>query len=585
MVNEAVPSGTTNAPPSDTPVPVLYRYTDGTQSWKTWLGGPDVPTTAGLSMSPDMNGDLVYSVEAGLYGAYFVVTDYTTDYAGHFGDSIQYVNEQGALQQITGATSSWGCSHNTGIAFEAAEAAPFASICAEDQGAIWLNTKTQGMTNNGVKISNENTTNGGSGEPMGGMSGSYSGLARFASTTDYIFAWVSRGAVDLTENTWMGSGYTHSLNRTNPRNVAIALFTDKYTKVGPEATSEMGVADGDSQVNWISTGSNDCSNAHAATFGTSDALVTWEEIENPICDYVAMGCRGQFSGSYFQQVDSTGAKVGAPFSDMDTYVAGDMVTMSNGSICWPYVSMTWDLSQPVPYAGSTFTTKNMSFACMNLDGSSGSSTTAVSSTAAGTAAPTVVAPVSSISSSATLVSPISSATSASVASTVPTTLVTSARSSSIAQAVSSSLVTTEAIIPISSAAASQSSTSDEDGDNCDDSGEDESSTANVATSSAASPVVSAAATVTDPSSSSEDGDGYDDAGEDESSTVNVATSSTTLPVVSATATASTVAPTLPTPSNTGKAGNDASAWAELYAWLAAWISRLEKMVETEASQH
>jgi hypothetical protein len=58
--------------------------------------------------------------------------DYTGGAAGHFGDSIQYVDDSGKLTQISGASSSWGCSHNTGIAFEAADAPPYASICAED---------------------------------------------------------------------------------------------------------------------------------------------------------------------------------------------------------------------------------------------------------------------------------------------------------------------------------------------------------------------------------------------------------------------------------------------------------------------
>ena len=83
------------------------------------------------------------------------------------------MNETGILQTIEGASSAWGCSHNTGIAFEAADEPPFASICAEDQGAIWLNTQTQGMSNDGVKISNENTTNGGSGEPSKPISQSF----------------------------------------------------------------------------------------------------------------------------------------------------------------------------------------------------------------------------------------------------------------------------------------------------------------------------------------------------------------------------------------------------------------------------
>ncbi|PYI07030.1 hypothetical protein BO78DRAFT_386444 [Aspergillus sclerotiicarbonarius CBS 121057] len=402
LTNEAMPSGTTNAPPSDTPVPVLHRYTDGKETWKTWLGGPDVHTSDGLSASPDMNGDLVYSESAGLYGAYFVVTDYSGDASGHYGDSIEYVADNGTLVTIAGASSSWGCSHNTGIAFEAADEPPYASICAEDQGAIWLNTQTQGMTNDGVKISNENTTNGASGEAMGGMSGSYSGLARFADSSRYIFAWVSRGAVDVTENTWMGDGYTHVNNRTNPRNVAIALFSDKYTKVGAQATSTVGTEDGDSQVNWVTSGSNDCSNAHAATFGNSSALITWEEISDPTCDYIAMGCRGQFAGTYFQQVDGEGNKVGDAFKSTDIYVSGDMVTMSDGRICWPYVSMEWDLSQAVYGDDSSEYTKKMSFACMSPNGSSSNSTTAAtsSSVAVATSAAAVTHVAASASASA-----------------------------------------------------------------------------------------------------------------------------------------------------------------------------------------
>lgn len=163
--NEAIPSTVSNAPPSGTPVPAIYRYKNGKQVWKTFVAGPGVHETDGLAMSPDMNGDLVWSDAAQLYGAYFVITSYTGASEGHFGDSIQYVDDDGELQTIAGATSAWGCSHNTGIAFEAADEPPYASICAEDQGAIWLNTKTQGMGNDGVKVSNENTTNGASGEP------------------------------------------------------------------------------------------------------------------------------------------------------------------------------------------------------------------------------------------------------------------------------------------------------------------------------------------------------------------------------------------------------------------------------------
>ncbi|KAL0944693.1 uncharacterized protein CTRU02_202580 [Colletotrichum truncatum] len=396
MTNEAI-SGVTD------PVAVLYRYTDGKQTFKTYLGGPNVDQGQAMA-SPDINGDLVFSEKAGYYAAYIVVTAYEGSAKGHFGDAIRYVDTTGKLTNIPGASSSWGCSHNTGIAFEAADEAPFASLCAEDQGAIWLNTKTQGMDNRGVKVSNEHVINGGANEAMGGMSGSYSVLARFIGADSYIFSWVSRGAKDLTLNDWMGQGYTKSVNRTNNRNVAIALFSDKNTLVGEQATSEVGAADGDKQINWVTTGSNDCSNAHAAAFDSSKALVTWEEISNPICDFDAMGCRGAFAGTKFQMVDSTGKKVGDVVSSDDTYVAGDMVTMSDGRVCWPYVAMDWKLDGP--QRGSPVS--KISFACMNPGGSgSGGSSSAPASSAApaASAAPTTTEAVDAVASSGAAVDP------------------------------------------------------------------------------------------------------------------------------------------------------------------------------------
>ena len=221
------------------------------------------------------------------------------------------------------------------------------------------------MGNNGVKVSIEMTINGGSNEPMGGMGGSYSVLSRFVGSDSYIFSWVSRGAVDLTLNDWMGQGYTKAQNRTNNRNVAIAVMSDKKTLLGEQAISTVGAADGDSQVNWITESSNDCSNAHVASFGKSSALVTWEEISNPVCPFEAMGCKGKFAGTKFQLVDSAGKKIGAAISSDDTYVSGDMVTMTDGRICWPYVNMAWSLDGPVQ--GSPVS--KMSFACMSAGGS------------------------------------------------------------------------------------------------------------------------------------------------------------------------------------------------------------------------
>ena len=254
------------------------------------------------------------------------------------------------------------------------------------------------MSNTGVKISGEHVINGASGEPMGGMSGSYSQLASLPGGTQYAFAWNSRGCIDLTANTWMGTGYTNCKNRTNNRNVAMAMFTDKETKVGPQASATVGAAVGDSQVNWLTTGSTaDMSNVHLEAFADGkNMLVTWEEIAQPTCNFEAMGCSGAFTGSYFLQVDSTGngTKVGEPISSQNVYVAGDIVRMPSGSLCWPYVNMTWDLSKPVGNGAGATTTK-MSFACMAAPGAGNSTgaaaTTTVSANATSPAATSAAA--------------------------------------------------------------------------------------------------------------------------------------------------------------------------------------------------
>ena len=165
----------------------------------------------------------------------------------------------------------------------------------------------------------------------------------------------------------MGDGYTNCQNRTNGRRTAIALFGDKNTKVGAQATSQVGAKNGDSQVTWITSSIGpDRSNAHVAVFDDQYALVTWEEIGAPSCDFVAMGCSGEFTGTYFQLVDKAGEKIGEPLKSMNTFVAGDMITLNDGRICWPYVSMDWRLDLPVGGGLPDVTTKKMSFACMSL---------------------------------------------------------------------------------------------------------------------------------------------------------------------------------------------------------------------------
>jgi len=257
------------------------------------------------------------------------------------------------------------------------------------------------------------------------MSGSYSVLANFPGSTQYIFAWASRGAVNLTQDTWLGAPYTNCSPRRLNHNVAIALLKDKSNLVGPEASSTVGAASGDDQINWVTTGSVDRSNIRVATFDGSNALVTWEEIASPKCTDAAMGCSGTFTGSYFQQVDNTGKKVGSPISAMDVFVAGDIVNMGTGKLCWPYVDMTWDLSLPVGGGLPTTSTSKMSFACMAIGNVPG--TTSVQQTTS-----SVQPPTSSIQQTTSSVQPTSPPIQQNATPSVPPTTSSTTTSSSSA---------------------------------------------------------------------------------------------------------------------------------------------------------
>lgn len=143
LTNEELPSVAPNPPPSETLVLVLYQYSNsGKRKWKAWLGGSGGHASESLPASVDINGDLVYSEKAGYYGYYTRICDKE----------------------------------------------PYANIYAGDQDVILVNTKTQGMLTEDVKVSNENTTNRASGESMNGMFESYSGSARSADSKRYAFS-------------------------------------------------------------------------------------------------------------------------------------------------------------------------------------------------------------------------------------------------------------------------------------------------------------------------------------------------------------------------------------------------------------
>lgn len=210
---------------------------------------------------------------------------------------------------------------------------------------------------------------------MGGMSGSYSNLAIFPDTTNYIFAWQSRGALDLTLNDWMGSPYTQCSPRWLNHNVAIATMSDKSTLTDAQASSTVGAAEGDDQVNWITYSTTvDHQNVHVATMNSNLSIVTWETLTNPDCQTVPLGCSDTYSGTSFQFVDSSGAQVGSAVNSTSFFISGNIANVGTDKVCWPYVDMTWDLSAPLD--SGTLVTK-MSFACA----SSGGSTSVVASSA------------------------------------------------------------------------------------------------------------------------------------------------------------------------------------------------------------
>ena len=260
---------------------------------------------------------------------------------------------------------------------------------------------------------------------VGGMSGSYSNLALFPSTTKYIFAWQSRGALDLTLDTWMGSPYTQCSPRWLNHNVAIATMSNKDTLTGAQASSTVGAAEGDSQVNWITESTTeDHQNVHVATINSNISLVTWETLTSPDCQPVPLGCTGTYAGTSFQLVDSSGAKSGAVVTSTTVFVSGDIANLGTDKVCWPYVDMTWDLSAPKD-SGALVT--KMSFACASTGDSSATTSSGVAvsssspavgpSSSVAKAGVTTSSEVIAASSSAFIAS--SSATDAGVATTSP----------------------------------------------------------------------------------------------------------------------------------------------------------------------
>jgi hypothetical protein len=188
----------------------------------------------------------------------------------------------------------------------------------------------------------------------------------------------------------MGAPYTQCDSRWLNHNVAIATMPSKNTLTGAQASSTVGAANGDSQVNWITESTtDDHQNVHVAAINSDLSLVTWETLTSPICQPVPLSCTGTYVGTSFQLVDASGAKVGAAVTSTSVFVSGDIANVGLDKVCWPYVDMKWDLSAPKD-TGALVT--KMSFACASVGGGCSTVVPVASSTSA-------AAPVASTSAS------------------------------------------------------------------------------------------------------------------------------------------------------------------------------------------
>ncbi|RUS15944.1 hypothetical protein BC937DRAFT_91776 [Endogone sp. FLAS-F59071] len=343
--NASTPNGET--------VATLVRVKGTTIAWDVALNGPTHAVTGWGTSSDVLDGDLTWNGQ--YYGAYFIVHGYEGGAQGHYGDSIEYVNANGQI--YTGPYSNnWGCSHNEGIAILETQQLPFLTLCSNDwHTGIFLNTDTRSMS--GPKISNDQTWAGYGGEPFGGEGGSYSNVAPFENGR-YIVAWQTRGAklvsTDAQDNTVLDV-----TARWDVHNVAISILKNKSTPLATVPLTSGGA--GDTNVNWITkTAIVDHVNVRVAAYGKNQAVVTWEQVINPECS--AGTCTGKFVGTYFQLVDSNGAKVGSPLLTTKVTVAGDMRVMPNGDIVWPYVNVQWDPSAQ----GTPAYTNTLSFARLTV---------------------------------------------------------------------------------------------------------------------------------------------------------------------------------------------------------------------------
>jgi RNA polymerase sigma factor (sigma-70 family) len=295
----------------------LIRYRAGKQSWTSLL-------TDGSTSTPMLVGDLAWNGK--VYGAYFAVRDES----GHFGDRLTYRSDVG--KPVSGGWT-WGCSHNTGIALAAEKKPPFASVCANDwKDGLFLNTGIGFPRPGAARLDHAACVAAYCAEPFGGDGGSYSNLVRFTDGR-YLLAWQSRGWSKSSPDPADDYGYLVTARWKN-HNVAVTSLEDKDSPSVPLTTDPATRA-----IRYLtSTTASDHVNVRIGRYG-KNAFAVWDQVAVTGCG--AGVCDGRYTGTYGQILTAAGTPQGR-VRKLDVQVGGDLASLADGSLAWPFVDRTPD---------------------------------------------------------------------------------------------------------------------------------------------------------------------------------------------------------------------------------------------------
>lgn len=244
----------------------------------------------------------------GKYGAYFTVHGCQGDaHESFYADKLAYFDDLG--QPATGGWN-WGCQISEDLRLMP-EFGPFTALCMTDDSASGgMNLVQEGANPTLTLLAPEFVQ-------RNVCAGQFGSVVKIADGS-YVVVWLSRE----------GSS-TDGSQPARPAN-DIALV---HLSPAPAYTP--------SPITWITTTPNIHEvNLHAAAYGSSRLLVSWDSIENFDChrNPYNVTCFGDYTGTHFQILDTQGNPLmsdevlPAPPNSRD-----DMVLFPNGDVGWAFV--------------------------------------------------------------------------------------------------------------------------------------------------------------------------------------------------------------------------------------------------------